>query len=451
MNRRNFCKTATVAGVGFWAAPNFSIGQPGQSANAKVNIGWIGVGGIGQYGLRRSLGENIVALCDVDWRANPGGYEKRAALKHAQMAPKAERFIDFRKMFDKMGDEIDAVAISTPDHTHFSIAMEAMRRGKHVMVQKPLAHNIHQVRTLQAAAKKYQVKTVMGNQGHCFEGAHRIVEWYRKGILGDVEEVHCWTDRPRMPWFTFEPLPVETAPVPEGVDWDLWQGPVAECEYSEDYMPLRWRAYWKYGCGALGDIGCHTLDVPFWALDLGYPDTVEIAEMDRWENSDYTPRGAHVIYHFPAKGDRKAVKVHWYEGKYRPELLEGMTELPPNGMYMKGSKETVYHEDMRAQSPRLWPSERMLEYRDIIKEKTIPRSHSGDPHTDLWAAIRGEIDECGSNFEYAAPLTEMVLLGSMAIRANETITWNPETMECSSALAQQWVKEPVREGWEYTL
>lgn len=292
----------------------------------------------------------------------------------------------------------------------------------------------------------------MGNQGHCFEGTHRIVEWVRKGVLGDVEEVHCWTDRPRMPWFAgFKTMPPVSRPIPEGIDWDMWQGPVPECDYSDEFVPVKWRGWWKYGCGSLGDIGCHVMDAPFWALDLGYPEKVEVVEIDGWENYHYTADGVHLIYHFPAKGVRKAVRLHWYEGKFRPEKLEGMDELPSNGMIMKGSKETLFHDGMRAQSPRLWPYERMRDYRDILKEKTIPRSYTGNPYTDLWAAVRGEIDECGSNFDYAAQLTETVLLGAMAIRANETLTWDPVNLKCSSKIAQQWVDEPVRNGWEYTL
>lgn len=452
MNKRDFCKTTALAGAGLGMAPNFSVGKPGMSPNSKVNIGWVGVGGIGQFGLKRSLKENIVALCDVDWRESPGGRSERGAAMHAAKVPNAARFSDFRKMFDKMDSQIDAVAICTPDHTHFAIAMEAMQRGKHVFVQKPMAHSITQVRTLQEAARKYNVKTVMGNQGHCLEGAHRIVEWVRKGILGDVEEVHCWTDRPRLPWFPgFKTVPPKSGPVPEGLDWDLWQGPVPECDYSDEYVPMLWRGWWKYGCGSLGDIGCHVLDAPVWALDLGSPEKVEVVEMDGWENTHYTPKGVHLIYHFAARGKLKPVKLHWYEGNFRPEKLEGMDKLPSNGMIMKGSKETLYHEGMRAESPRLWPYERMYEYKSTLKEKIIPRSHTGGPYTDLWAAVRGEIDAVGSNFDYAAPLTETVLLGAMAIRANETFTWDAKNLKCSSAVAQEWINEPVRKGWEYSL
>ena len=452
MNKRSFCKAGVVAGAGLGFAPRFSIGNPGVPPNDKVNLAFVGIGGVGQFGLKASLKENIVAVCDVDWRDAPGGREERAAAKHAQLVPNAERFTDFRKMLDKLGSKIDAVAIATPDHTHFAIAMEAMQRGKHVFLQKPMAHNITQVRTLKKAAEHYGVKTMMGNQGHCFEGTRRIVEWVRRGVLGDVGEIHCWTDRPRLPWFPgFKTIPPAGSPVPEGVDWDLWQGPVEACEYSDEYMPMKWRGWWKYGCGGLGDIGCHVMDAPMWALDLDYPEKIEVVETEGWKNTQYTPTSSHLVYHFPAKGNRKAVEMHWYEGKFRPQKLEGMTEMPTNGMIMKGSKETLYHEDMRAESPRLWPYERLYEYKSVLKEKTLSRSPTGNPYTDLWESIRGNEDACASDFNYASTLTETVLLGAMAIRANETITWDPVKMQCSSTVAQQWVDEPARKGWGYAL
>lgn len=448
MKRRDFCKASAIAGAGLLTAPSCVTRN---SANSKVNIAFVGVGGIGQFGINVSLEENIVGLCDVYWGEN-SKYPDRSAMAQSRKVPDAKRFTDYRKMLDKMDREIDAVAVCTPDHTHFPIAMEAMQRGKHVFVQKPLARNIFQVRTLQEAAKKYNVKTVMGNQGHCFEGAHRIVDWVKNGILGDVEEIHCWTDRPRLPWFPgFKTNPPESSPVPRGFDWDIWQGPVAECDFSHEYAPMRWRGWWKYGCGSLGDIGCHLLDAPTWALDLGYPEKVEVVEIDAWENIHYTPKGVHLIFHFPARGSLKPVKLHWYEGKFRPKKLEGMDKLPTNGMIMKGSKETLFHEDMRAVKPVLWPIERMNDYKKVLEEQVIPRSHTGNPYTDLWAAVRGDIASAESNFDYAAPLTETVLLGAMAIRANETITWDAINMKCSSPVAQHWVDEPVRDGWEYKL
>lgn len=447
MNRRRFIKQSVITATGLYLAPKFAIGKAGASANSKINVACVGIGNMGNAAVHSSKEENIVALCDVDWRSDWGAHRNPNAVAAAY--PKARRFEDFRDMLDKMGKEIDAVCVSTADHTHFPIGMAAMEQGKHLFIQKPLAHNIWQTRTLQAAAKKYGVQTVMGNQGHCFEGMRRIVEWYNYGILGEVREVHCWTDRPRAPWFPgYKSIPPATSPVPKGLNWDLWQGPVPDEDYSDEYIQQTWRGWWKFGCGSLGDIGCHLLDAPMWALQLGSPTKIEIAEMDGWENPYYTPKGAHLIYHFPKRGKKPPVKIHWHEGEFRPEKPEGMDELPTNGMLMIGSKETLYHEDMRPGSPMLWPRSRMQDHKEKLKIKTLDRS-LGDPWKELYGAIRGEIPSAGSNFDYAAPLTEVVLLGAMAIRANQTLRWNARKMRTNSKAANAWIKEPVREGWVY--
>ncbi len=289
---------------------------------------------MGSYAVKEGAKQNMVAMCDVDWRDDPAVWQDRQPLQAAAQNIYARKFTDFREMLHEMDDRIDVVLISTPDHTHFPAAMEAIQRGKHVFVQKPLAHNIWQVRTLQKAAHKYGVLTNMGNQGHTWEAMRLIVEWVQAGIVGEVREVHCWTDRPILPWFKRQDnIPPLTAPVPKSLNWDLWQGPTMEREYSPEYMPTLWRGWWDYGVGSLGDIGCHCLDAPFWALDLGIPDAVDVELMEP-VNPQYTVVDAHVIYHFPARGNKPPVKLHWYEGRPRPPLLPGMDELPGNGMYM---------------------------------------------------------------------------------------------------------------------
>ena len=298
--------------------------------------------------------------------------------------------------------------------------MAAMAAGKHVFVQKPLAHNIWQVRTLRKAAEKYGVKTVMGNQGHTWEGIRLVREWFEAGIIGEVREVHCWTDRPGLSKIGFlqpppaGPAPVE--PVPEGLDWELWQGPVAATDFSSQYLPGAWRGWWEYGCGGLGDIGCHCLDAPFGARATMPP-----------------------------------VKLHWYEGGLLPEVLEGMPKgLPDNGMIMKGSRETLFSGGMRVQSPQLWPRERMKDYYDVLRRRPLPRSVAGNPFGELFAAIRGDVRSAGSSFEYACPLTEVVGVGVLAIRSGRSITWDAEKMQVKGEPTfDAWIKEPVREGWSY--
>jgi predicted dehydrogenase len=442
----NYTRRRFIKGVAGTAAtiPMFAIGQEGESANNKINVAVVGAGGMGGYAFRRAATENLVALCDVDF--NRAG---RALNNH----PDVPKFKDFRVMLDKMDKEIDAVAISTPDHTHFPAAMAAMERGKHVFVQKPLAHNIWQCRTLQKAAQKYKVITQMGNQGHCMGGMRRIKEWVDAGIVGDVKEVITWTNRPTGPWFippkTFPPA---TGEVPKDLDWDLWQGPAEERPYSADYVPVRWRGWWDYGVGSLGDIGCHTFDAPFWVLDLGMPNKVEVEREDP-PGPGFIPMSSLVTYHFPARGQKPPVVLKWYERGFevpKPEGWETDKPLPEEGgMYMEGSKNTLMHPGMRPASPRIIPNSKFEELKPTLKE--IPRLPDGGPGPieEWFAAIKGG-PAPGSPFDYAAPLTEMVLLGALAQRSGKTIEWDAENMKVKGQPEfDQWIKEPVRKGWEY--
>lgn len=442
--RRQFLKTAALSA---FAGPNILRAQ---NSKQKIRVACVGIGQMGNGAVSGSRDEEIVAFCDVDWRELGG----RSAAEIAKKHPKVPKFTDFREMLDKKGSEIDAVLVSTPDHIHFPAAMAAMEANKHLFVQKPLAHNIWQVRTLRKAAQKYGVQTVMGNQGHCWEGIRLVKEWFEAGVLGEVKEVHCWTDRPKGKVGFINPPPAEpakTALVPEGLSWDLWQGPVAPRDYSPEYLPQFWRGWWDYGCGGLGDIGCHCLDAPFWVLQLGMPEKVEVVEQEKWENRAYTAPASHIIFHFAARGEMPAVQIHWYEGGLLPEPLPGMTKgLPDNGMIMKGSKETLFSEGMRVQSPQLWPRERMTPIIDILRRKPLPRSVAGEPIGELFAAIRGDIPHAGSHFDYACPLTELVNTGVLAIRSGKTIEWDSANMKVKGAPEfDAWIKEPVRDGWSY--
>lgn len=443
--RRHFLKTAALGAL---AGPNILRAQ---DTRQKIKVACVGIGQMGNGAVSGSRDEEIVAFCDVDWRNLNNG---RCAFQTAEKHPDVPRFNDFREMLDRKGSDIEAVLISTPDHTHFAAAMAAMEAGKHVFVQKPLAHNLWQVRTLQKAAKKYGVQTVMGNQGHCWEGIRLVREWFEAGVLGEVREVHCWTDRPRGKVGFRQDLPSGMPPgepVPEGLEWDLWQGPVAERDYSPMYLPQFWRGWWDYGCGGLGDIGCHCLDAPFWTLKLGMPEKVEVVAQEKRVNPHYTALGSHIIYHFAARGDMPPVKIHWYEGGMLPEKLPGMEkDLPTNGMIMVGSRETLFSDGMRVESPQLWPRERMKEHYEVLKRKTLPRSVAGNPIGELFAAIRGEIPHAGSHFDYACPLTELVNVGVLAIRSGKTIEWDAANMKVKGDNSfDAWIKEPVREGWSY--
>jgi predicted dehydrogenase len=443
-DRRDFIKSSALAATAL-TLPRFSFGQSGGSLNGRINVAVVGAGGMGNYAVEQAATENFVALCDVD--------EERAC-KAFQAHPAVPRFKDFRVMLDKMGQEIDAVAISTPDHTHFPIAMAAMEHGKHVFVQKPLAHNIWQVRTLRKAARKYGVITQMGNQGHTFEGMRRIKEWVDAGVIGEVSEVITWTNRPNTPWFVPpDRFPPQTDCIPASLDWDLWQGPVAEREYSEAYVPIRWRGWWDYGCGSLGDIGCHTFDAPFWALDLGAPTRVE-AFRETPPGDGFITMNSLVTYQFPARGRRPPVTLKWYEKGFdvpKPRRWDADQPLhEEGGMYMEGTKETLYHSEMRPSSPMITPAARFMEIKgDLRKIDKLPAVGEG-PIEEWLTAIKGDGPIPGSNFEYAAPLTEMVLLGALAQRTGRAIEWDAEAMTVKGQPElSSLIKEPVREGWEY--
>ncbi len=440
-NRRQFLKTTAAASI-----PTFAIGQAGESSNSKINCAIIGAGGMGGYAVKEASKQNLVAICDLDTKRAAAAFDKH---------PQAKQFADFREMFDKMGKEIDAVSISTPDHTHFPAAMAAMELGKHVFIQKPLAHNIWQVRTLQRAARHYNVVTQMGNQGHTFDGMRRIKEWTDAGVVGDVREVITWTDRPNPPWFVPpNEFPAPTADVPENLNWDLWQGPVPERPYSPHYAPTKWRGWWPYGCGALGDIGCHTFDAPFYVLDLGLPTKVEIYRTEP-PNEEFIPMGGTVvIYHFPARGDKPPVTMKWYEKGLevpKPKRWDASKPLPKQGgMYMEGTKETLFHAGMRPGSPQFTPSERFEEMKPELAKIDRLEPLGKGPIDEFYRAIKGEIEAPGSNFDYAAPLTEVVLLGALAQRSGKTIEWDAENMQVKGQPEfDAWIKEPVRAGWSY--
>lgn len=444
-NRRQFLKKSTLT-AGALAFPHIAIGQAARSPNSRINCAVVGCGGMGSFAVRQAAKENLVAMCDLDL-ANAG-----RAFKEHEKVPK---YKDFRVMMDKMHKEIDAVSISTPDHTHFAAAMCAMEHGKHVFVQKPLAHNIWQVRTLRKAARHYGVVTQMGNQGHTFEGMRRIKEWTDAGVIGDVREVVTWTNRPNKPWFVPPAsFPAPTSPIPEGFDWDLWQGPVAHRDYSKHYAPVTWRGWWPYGCGALGDIGCHTFDAPFWALDLGLPTKVDVVRTPPPHEEFIPMNGTLVTYHFPARGEKPPVTMKWYEAGFdvpKPKRWDAEKPLPEGGgMYMEGTKETLFHEGMRPNSPMLTPSSRFQAMKpELAKIDRLPALGKG-PIDEFYRAIKGEIEAPGSNFEYAAPLTEVVLLGALAQRSGRTIEWDAEAMKVKGEPEMDaWIKEPARPGWAY--
>lgn len=450
LSRRSFVKNTAFASAGFMILPNLKSYSP----NSKLNLAFIGVGGRGGANLRGCMRKNdqgvamnnVVALCDVSDQRAADGYNAY---------PKAAKFTDFRKMLDKMGDEIDAVVVTTPDHTHFAAAMAAMQLGKHVYVDKPLAHNIWQLRTLKKAAKHYKIVSQLGNQGHTTEGIRSIKEWYEAGVLGEVKEVIAWFNGPhfRETGYFLKPAHFPPTPqkVPAGLDWDSWLGPVAKRPYSRYYLPRFWRGWYEFGNAELGDWACHTLDAPFWSLDLGMPTSVQsIFKSPSVEG--FIADQSHIQFNFPARGDKAPVRLHWFEGGLKPANRPdwGMDELPSSGMIMVGSKKSLMTGG-RPDNPKLLVSEEEWKaFQKNMPAKTIPRIAENDPQGEWVRAIKNEGPMPGSTFEYGADLTEMALVGVLAQRFHTTIEYDAKKMKVTNHPDfDQYIKEPVREGWSY--
>lgn len=431
VTRRHFLQTASLAALAAGMLPR-SMASDKKAAPAgfknlvtdgrKLRVACVGIGGKGYSDTMACIDEDIVALCDVDF---VNGHRSFIEL------PLAARYRDYRQMLTEMGDRIDAVTVSTPDHMHFPVALMAIEMGKHVYVQKPLTHTIEEARILKAAAAKHGVVTQMGNQGHANEGTRLTKEWIEAGLIGAVREVHIWTNRPIWPQ-GMAAFPA-TQPVPGTLDWNLWQGVAAEHDYSGQIMPFNWRGYWEYGCGALGDMGCHVMDAAFWTLDLRGNCAVSAVSDGATEVS--CPRSSIVTYEYPQKGARPPVKVVWYDGDKRPpvppELGPGGT-IPDNGSIFYGDKGVLINTDTYNASPRLLPEARMKAFTDRPK-RTIPRVPKSNPHLEWIAACKGQGPAPGSNFvDYSVDLTEFVLLGNVAIRAGQRIEWDAAKMTCTN-------------------
>lgn len=437
LSRRDFIKTASLASA-VAAFPNVMRSQQGQSPNNKLNIALCGVGGRGYDAVQGLKGENFVAFCDVD--------DERAA-KTYQEFPNVPHFRDFREMLDKMGNQIDAVTVSTPDHMHFPIALAALQLGKHVFVEKPLTHTIEEARKLSQLAREKKVATQMGNQGHAHEGLRLLKEWHQAGVLGEVRELHSWTDRPIWPQGVNPPDHSKMMPVvPPTLDWNLWLGVAANREYDPAYAPFTWRGYWDFGTGALGDMGCHIMDGAYWALELTQPTSVEAISARQSEISP--PLASVVTYQFPARKNLPALKWTWYDGGLQPLLppeFEINRKLQPNGTLIVGSKATVFA-DTYYSSARIIPETKMKELAPSLPPKTIPRVEGG--HFAEWVRACKGGTPAGSNFEYAAQLTETVLLSNVAVRARRHIEWDSAAMKVTNLPeANQYVTKSYRAGF----
>lgn len=497
VSRRDFISGVATATAAVTIVPRHVLGRGLTPPSDKLNIAVVGVGGMGKSNLLAVASQNIVAVCDVDWdyagRAldNAGGGDlprlqerlEQAAtdvdrrrireqidsthLVQAQL-PKMQRHRDFREMFAKQKD-IDAVIVATPDHLHAPIAMAAMDLGKHVYVQKPLTWSIEEARQLARKAKETKVVTQMGNQGHSFDEARRVIEYVWAGAIGEVREVHVWTNRPLAYWPQGipRPEPMKTRsedlrwnmsgvmerlagamageyPVPDSLSWDLFLGPAPYVPYHPVYHPFNWRGWVDWGVGAIGDMGAHLIDHPFWALDLGYPTSVETVSTP-FNQASY-PMASTTFYEFPARGAKPPVKLTWYDGGLLPPKPVEMGDEELNkggGVLFVGSKGKLMH-DTYGLNPRLLPESLHDSYG--MPPKKLPRIDVS--HEMNWVNAAKSRTEASCPFEYAARLSEVMLLGVVALRAGAKIHYDGPAMRITNLSgANGYLTREYRSGW----
>jgi predicted dehydrogenase len=433
-SRRTFLKQSGLAGVGFWAAGSLtpSLAKP-PGPNERINIAVIGAGGRGRANIQAvAKTENIVALCDVD--------DVRAAESYRQF-PKVPVYHDFRAMLEKQKN-IDAVIVATPDHLHAHASIMAMRLGKHCYTEKPLCHSVWECRQMKEVAQKHRVATQMGNQGTASNDLRRAVEIVRSGVLGDVREVHIWTNRPIWPQNLNRPK--ETPAVPKTLDWELWLGPAPHRPYHRAYVPHDWRGWWDLGTGALGDMGCHTINMPFMALRLGYPSAIT-AELDTPLNNETAPMGCRVTYEFPARGKLPAVRLYWYERRQPDAKLLHGQKIANSGAVLVGTNGSLYSASDYGGNLRLLPERNFEKFKE--PDPTLPRSPGH--HREWLDAIRGGRPAMSNFVDYAALLAEVVLLGNVAIRVGgKRVVWNAEKMQAVDLpAADAFIRREYRKGW----
>ncbi|HSA55293.1 MAG TPA: Gfo/Idh/MocA family oxidoreductase [Gemmatimonadaceae bacterium] len=508
VTRRTFVSDSAKLALGAMVVPRHVLGGSGfRAPSDTLNVACVGVGGMGMNNASSlvNAGENLVAVCDVDYayverqlagrlRPNREGRVSPETVRFKEAYEKATKYTDFREMLERQRD-IDAVIIATPDHLHAVIANAAMKAGKHVYVQKPLTYSVHEARVLARTAAETKVATQMGNQGHSFEGTRRINEIVASGILGPIREVYVWTDRPQRYWAQGIPGPEQvpslqppanrpaagpapatqpqlppappswnirtverailkemasnpTAP-PEGLRWDLFLGPAAEVGYHPAYHPFSWRGWVPFGVSAIGDMGAHLLDQPYWALGLDYPTSV-VATSTPWggpaSNPASYPLAMMAEYEFAARGNQPAVTLRWYDGGLTPILPDVVLPRGDGGGGVLVGERGYLTYETYGNDPKVYPESLAAEAEGIAK--TFPRVETS--HEVNWAqACKGEA-KASCPFEYAAPLTELMLLGIVALRTGQgrKILYDGAAMSVTNVPeANAWLTREYRAGW----
>ena len=472
MQRRKFLKNAAAATAAFSIVPSHVLGKTHVPPSDTLYVGAFGVGGRGNgviKGLHATGRVKFVSFCDVDDRRAQPTYE---------LFPDVKRYKDFRKVYDQQLKDIDAIMVATPDHMHATIALPFMREKKHAYVEKPLTHNIYEARLMTQVAKEQGIVTQMGNQGASSDDSRIAREWVESGVIGKVHTIDCWTNRPV--WPQGVPMPSQKQRIPKELDWDLWLGPAAMRDYNEAYLPFKWRGFWDFGTGALGDMGCHIMETPFSVLDLGYPKEAEASCTTVWVDdfveADYShscPPSSkiHLKFDHDTHGE---IALNWYDGGIKPNLPDELKDGENIGNVDGGT--VIYGDkgilvcDTYSRNARLLPSEMMDLYKaPIAKYPRVPGSMDGH--------IANFVDGCqkgvptSSNFDKAGRLTETVLMGNLAVQAfqykelkpgktatdwdpyhspgKRKLLWDGENMRITNyEKANEWVTRDYRQGWE---
>ncbi|UCC98443.1 MAG: Gfo/Idh/MocA family oxidoreductase [Phycisphaerales bacterium] len=462
ISRRTFVSGAAASVTAFTIVPQYVLGGSGNTpASDRINLAFIGTGGQGIVNLKRMLDFpeiRVVAVCDVNevsdysefYFGGTAGREPARQIAEQSYAKRqasgtykgVETYVDFRQMLQQRED-IDAVLVATCDHVHAAASMAAMKLGKHVYCEKPLTNTVYESRKLGEAARAYKVATQMGNQGQASEGTRLMCEWIGDGAIGPVREVHAWTDRAGGRWPQGVERPQETPSVPKTLNWDMWLALAPYRAYHPIYLPFRWRGWCDFGTGALGDMGCHVLDPVFRALRLGHPASVR-AESTAFNHDSY-PVASTIHYEFPARGEMPPLKLTWYDGGRlpdRPEELEPGRRMPASGTLFVGETGKIVSDEYSG-APRIIPESKMKAYK--IPPKTLPRSIG---HHKEWVEACKGGKPAGSDFEFASLLTEVVLLGNVALKAGRKLSWDGASMKVTNdSEANNYLHRSYREGW----
>ncbi len=427
--RRQFTHTSAAIASGLFASTAFS--RPGTSALEKLNVACIGTANRAAADVDGVMSQNIVALCDIDSRY----LERSQKLVHGKQGHAPAGFDDYREMIDQMGDKFDAVVVATSDHHHAPATIRAINAGKHVYCEKPLTHTVQEARIIAEAAEKAGVATQLGTQIHAGNNYRRVVEVIKSGAIGEITDVHVWVSKT---WGGGE-RPTTFDPVPEHLNWDLWLGPAPERKFKAGlYHPAQWRRWWDFGSGTLGDMACHYMDLPFWALDLVHPTSCRAEGPEL--HPDTCPLGLKVYYEFPANDQRPGLNLTWYDGNMTPKEVAGQ-RVPGSGVMFVGTEGKMF---ASYGNYKLFPREKYADFK--APTESIPNSIG---HHAEWikACMEGTPTTC--NFTYSGALTEAVQLGNVAYRTGETIQWDAKNLTATnSEAAAKYVSKDYRPGWE---